>query len=269
MTRSPSTRPCCSALTLVELLVAIALTAVLIGLLIPAVQKVRAAASSTQCKSNQRQLGLGLHHYALNNNGQLIPVSTYNPTQPPGPNNRRSYWFGEVTGPGQIDLTQGFLMPYLEVVSAVQQCPDFAKGQFTLRFQGATSGYGYNYWYLGPGFNTQGKPWAYRITDVASTSTTLAFADSGRVNWWSYPQPVLEENYYLDPPSNRYPTVHFRHTGTANVLFLDGHVESRRPVENSLPGSWPLAAVELRKKAGLYDLGTTDELYDRQWFGEW
>ena len=61
---------------------------------------------------------------------------------------------------------------------------------------------------------------------MASTSQTVAFADSGRVNWWSYPQPVLEENYYLDPPSNTYPTVHFRHTGTANVLFLDGHVET-------------------------------------------
>jgi prepilin-type processing-associated H-X9-DG protein len=163
-----------------------------------------------------------------------------------------------------VDLRQGLLTPYLEGNAAVQRCPDFGEGDFALRFGGATSGYGYNYFYLGPGFNTQGLPPAYRLTDVACTSETVAFADSGRVNWWSYPQPALEENFYLDPPSNAYPTAHFRHAGAANVLFLDGHAEGRAPVDNPLPAYWPPAAAELRRRAGLYDLGATDELYDRK-----
>src|SRR5208282_3766952 len=100
--------------TLIELLVVIAIIAILIGLLLPAVQKVREAAARAQCQNNLNQMVLATHNCSDTNQGKMPPGLGGYPTVATMP--------GAGRGTGSYGGLFFYLLPYIEQQNMYNFC---------------------------------------------------------------------------------------------------------------------------------------------------
>jgi prepilin-type N-terminal cleavage/methylation domain-containing protein len=113
MPRARSTLSRNRGFTLIELLVVIAIIAILIGLLLPAVQKVREAAARIKCANNMKQLGLALHN-CHDTNGFFPPLVGYFPTTAAVTPNTLHFW----------------ILPYIEQDNLFRSAASGAPGDY-------------------------------------------------------------------------------------------------------------------------------------------
>jgi prepilin-type N-terminal cleavage/methylation domain-containing protein/prepilin-type processing-associated H-X9-DG protein len=272
--------------TLVEVLVTIAVIAVLMGVLAPGVAGARGRGMQAVGQSNLRQLQLANALYANTNDDRFAPAAVDihpPPTARAKENTHR--WFGTRDNPSGVFARQdGPLIEYLDgesVSVGVRRDPAFSGTLEDLERSGAgfehgCGGYGYNAAFVGSQRERDkwgkwqlmrrakgivGDDAGSRRSRFRSPSNTVGFADTAlatdRLIEYSFVEPAWWPNI---PGYRPDPSIHFRHAGQANVVWLDGHAsaETRSATQDS--PVYPAKSSQLN--LGWFGDASSNELFD-------
>jgi prepilin-type processing-associated H-X9-DG protein/prepilin-type N-terminal cleavage/methylation domain-containing protein len=240
------------AFTLVELLVVIAIIGVLVALLLPAVQAAREAARRTQCSSALRQNVLAVQMY--NDAFNVIPPVNL-PSVTVNGQSLQTTWFAQINyNTNDVATDLGLIAPFIEKSKAVLKCPS-SHPKIEKLYQSAAGGFAYNMNLGQVDYSNYPnvKMVVMRLVNFPTTSKTIVLTDSARIAlpWSGDPVLRFTENFYLLGPNDpsTYPCTHFRHGGgTANVAYLDGHVEPKTEEFVASPSNYDQAANNLRQQ---------------------
>ena len=227
--------------TLVEILVVVAIIALLLAILLPSYTAAREQAKGVLCLSNQRQIGLAMHAYTHDYQGSF-PIAQY----PDAANLALVCWDTITYASDPHHARPGLIWQYT-VGGKVQQCPAY-RGRSNTPGDPYT-GYNYNTTYIGrgrgePTYQGMGEAPA-KLSEVRYATRAVLVGDGG------YYESV---NKFMRAPFDAIGegTVHagaqaFRHRDHTNAVYIDGHGEAtrrrfRKPEarpSNELPLMWP------------------------------
>lgn len=256
-----------SGFTLLELLVAVAIIALLVAVLLPGLAAARGQAKSTVCRSNIRQIMSANEYYAQENEGLYIPGAADFLS-----NLHR--WHGSRDELNEaFDSSRGPLAIYLGPGGEIRRCPTFDSIEVADQaggFERGNGGYGYNNAYIGVNL-MRFSGGIYRVaTDLVGVDRdqvtrpveTVMFTDSAFARDTLIEYSFAEPRFHPQMSSFRAdPSIHFRHRDLANVGWCDGHVDAqRRTFTHSSglykgdPKRWNLGWFGERDDNSLFDL---------------